>query len=399
MSSMFNVGNIGKSTSTVAANAVNSVASAANSVSSTVTTAVNSALGKVNSVANSVANSAVSAVNSAANSAVSAVNSAANSAAKAVPSANSLMSFNSAPKNSNAPKNNAPKNNSPKNSGNSNFMNIFNNSGANNFKNIPSNSAAAAANSGSSLSTFGILFGVLLFLIATFLVAMFVFKDEFDVAWNYLVVSFRKLFKMDAPTNTTPENKEAKEEKDVTDAPPSSVETAAAADSKSSGLLSKILPMGSKEVFNVSMNDYTYYDAEPLCLALGAQLANYEQVKESWNKGADWCNYGWTKGQLAIYPTQKETWEKLQHGPPDQKGACGRPGVNGGFFDNPEMRFGVNCYGIKPEQSSNDERILMENGTIPRTASTLKMDKQIQDIKNNLDMIGILPFSQTKWSA
>jgi hypothetical protein len=327
------------------------------------------------------------------------VNSAVNSAAKAVPSANSLMSFNSAPKN-NAPKNNAPKNNSPKNSGNSNFMNMFNNSGANNFKNVPTNSSTATANSGSSsLSMFGILFGVLLFLIATFLVAMFVFKDEFDLAWNYLVVSFRKLFNMDAPTNTTPENKDAKEEKDVTTAPPSSVETAAGADSKSTSLLSKILPMGSKEVFNVSMNDYTYYDAEPLCLALGAELANYEQVKEAWNKGGDWCNYGWTKGQLAIYPTQKETWEKLQHGPPDQKGACGRPGVNGGFFDNPEMRFGVNCYGIKPEQSANDERILMENGTIPRTASTLKMDKQIQDIKNNLDMIGILPFSQTKWSA
>jgi len=380
---MFNVGNIGKSTSTVAANAVSSVANAANSVSSTVTTAVNSALGKVNSAANS---------------AVSAVNSAVNSAAKAVPSANSLMSFNSAPKN-NAPKNNAPKNNSPKNSGNSNFMNMFNNSGANNFKNVPSNAAATANSGSSSLSMFGILFGVLLFLIATFLVAMFVFKDEFDLAWNYLVVSFRKLFNMDAPTNATPENKDAKEEKDVTTAPPSSVETAAGADSKSTGLLSKILPMGSKEVFNVSMNDYTYYDAEPLCLALGAELANYEQVKEAWNKGGDWCNYGWTKGQLAIYPTQKETWEKLQHGPPDQKGACGRPGVNGGFFDNPEMRFGVNCYGIKPEQSANDERILMENGTIPRTASTLKMDKQIQDIKNNLDMIGILPFSQTKWSA
>jgi len=382
MSSMFNVGNIGKSTSTVAASAVNSVANAANSVSTTLTTAVNSALGKVNSV-----------VNSAANSAVSAANSAVNSAAKAVPSANSLMSFNS------APKNNAPKNNSGKNSGNSNFMNMFNNSGANNFKNVPSNAAAAANSGSSSLSMFGILFGVLLFLIAAFLVAMFVFKDEFDLAWNYLVVSFRKLFNMDAPTNTTPENKDAKEEKDVTTAQPSSVETAAGADSKSASLLSKILPMGSKEVFNVSMNDYTYYDAEPLCLALGAELANYEQVKEAWNKGADWCNYGWTKGQLAIYPTQKETWEKLQHGPPDQKGACGRPGVNGGFFDNPEMRFGVNCYGIKPEQSANDERILMENGTIPRTASTLKMDKQIQDIKNNLDMIGILPFSQTKWSA
>jgi len=157
--------------------------------------------------------------------------------------------------------------------------------------------------------------------------------------------------------------------------------------------------MGKKEVFNVSSNEYTFYDAEPLCLALGAQLATYDQVKTAWNSGADWCNYGWSKGQLAIYPTQKETWNKLQNGPPDQKSACGQPGVNGGYFDNPEMRFGVNCYGVKPEQSSNDERLLMENGTIPKTATTLKVDQQIADIKDNIDMVGILPFSSQKWGA
>jgi hypothetical protein len=274
-------------------------------------------------------------------------------------------------------------------------MNAFNNKGANSAANSGKN---AAANSSQSSSSLAVLFGVGIFLVGVFLVAMFVFENEFNVAWNYLVMSFRKLFKMDA-TVSTPESKEDKAEKDVTEAPASSVETAANADTKSASLLNKILPMGSKEVFNVSVNDYTYYDAEPLCTALGAELANYDQVKEAWNKGADWCNYGWTKGQLAIYPTQKETWNKLQHGPPDQKNACGRPGVNGGFFDNPEMRFGVNCYGVKPDQSANDERLLMENGTIPKTASTLKMDKQIQDIKNNLDMIGILPFNQMKWSA
>ena len=28
---------------------------------------------------------------------------------------------------------------------------------------------------------------------------------------------------------------------------------------------------------------------------------------------------------------------------------CGRPGVNGGYFDNPNIKFGVNCYGQKPD--------------------------------------------------
>ena len=59
----------------------------------------------------------------------------------------------------------------------------------------------------------------------------------------------------------------------------------------------------------------------------------------------------------------------------------------------------MNCYGVKPDQSANDERVLMENGTIPKTASTLKMNKQIEEIKENIDMVGILPFSGTKWSA
>jgi len=367
---MFNTG-------TLASNALNSLTkaanSAANSTTSTLTTAVNSTMSAVNSAVNSAANTTTTAINSAATTTVSAVNSAVNSVAPAV---NSLMPFNNSGKNAS------------KNSGMNNFRNVFNNS--NSGKNA--NAAAAATAASSGISSYGVIFGVFLFLVATFLVAMFVFKNEFEVAWNYLVVSFRKLFKMDTPTNETPEQKAEQDEKGVTTSPP-------AATDKSASLLDKILPMGSKEVFNVSLNDYTFYDAEPLCMALGAELASYEQVKEAWNKGGDWCNYGWTKGQLAIYPTQKETWDKLQGGPADEKSACGRPGVNGGYFDNPEMRFGVNCYGIKPEQSANDERLLMENGTIPKTASTLKMDKQIQDIKNNLDMVGILPFNSSKWSA
>ena len=28
-------------------------------------------------------------------------------------------------------------------------------------------------------------------------------------------------------------------------------------------------------------------------------------IIEAYKKGAEWCNYGWTQGQLATYPTQK----------------------------------------------------------------------------------------------
>ena len=35
---------------------------------------------------------------------------------------------------------------------------------------------------------------------------------------------------------------------------------------------------------------------------------------------------------------------------------CGRPGINGGFIDNPNVRFGVNCFGTKPAISAEEQR-------------------------------------------
>jgi hypothetical protein len=171
--------------------------------------------------------------------------------------------------------------------------------------------------------------------------------------------------------------------------PPSSTQT----------IVEKILPLGSPEVFNVSKNDYTYYDAEPLCKALGAQLATYDQVKDSYEKGADWCNYGWVKGQVAVYPTQKNTWDSIQQGPEEERGACGKPGLNGGYFDNPELRFGVNCYGVKPNQSAHDEAELMKKGVIPKTTAGLKIEKKIQEFQEESTQLGILPFNEGKWSS
>ena len=40
------------------------------------------------------------------------------------------------------------------------------------------------------------------------------------------------------------------------------------------------------------------------------------------------------EGQTAYYPTQKCTWDKK---------TCGKPGINGGFFSNPYLKFGANC--------------------------------------------------------
>ncbi len=168
-------------------------------------------------------------------------------------------------------------------------------------------------------------------------------------------------------------------------------------ESNPSDLVEKILPTGSPQVYNVSKNTFTYYDAEPLCKAMGAELATYDQVKSAWERGADWCNYGWVKGQMAVYPTQKETWEKLQAGPEEQRMACGNPGLNGGYFDNPEMRFGVNCYGPKPSQSKHDANVLGKGA--PLSPGALEFDRKVAKYRSESDSLGVLPFNNEKWNT
>jgi len=163
-------------------------------------------------------------------------------------------------------------------------------------------------------------------------------------------------------------------------------------------LIEKVLP-GRQQVFNISKNNYSYYDAEPLCKALGAELATYEQIKQAYASGADWCNYGWVKGQMAVYPTQTDTWNQLQSGPEEQRGACGSPGVNGGFFDNPELKFGVSCYGIKPDQKDHDATAITSGEGAPLSPGALEFDKKVSKYRGEANHISILPFSKSSWSA
>jgi hypothetical protein len=167
--------------------------------------------------------------------------------------------------------------------------------------------------------------------------------------------------------------------------------------------LSGVLPhpnfsTGGKQVFNVSRNIYTYHDAAAVCSALDSDLATYEQVKDAYEQGADWCNYGWVMGQMAVYPTQKETYEKLQKGNPQYHNACGRPGINGGYFDNPELLFGVNCFGVRPAKSAMDE-LNNSEVALPPTTDEIEFDKKVQKFRDQLDDTTVLPFNKNSWSG
>ena len=61
-----------------------------------------------------------------------------------------------------------------------------------------------------------------------------------------------------------------------------------------------------KEAYNIPDNRFTYDDAKAICMAYGGDLATYNQIEESYNKGGEWCNYGWSDDQMVLFPTQKK---------------------------------------------------------------------------------------------
>lgn len=153
-----------------------------------------------------------------------------------------------------------------------------------------------------------------------------------------------------------------------------------------------------KQVFNIPGNYYTYNDAKALCRAYGAQLANYDQIENAYNNGAEWCNYGWSANQLALFPTQKKTYANLQT-IPGHENDCGRAGINGGYIANPNVKFGVNCYGYKPKIRSDEDELMKTAKPYPETPEDIAFQKKVDTMKTNLDQILVSPFNYDTWSS
>jgi hypothetical protein len=153
-----------------------------------------------------------------------------------------------------------------------------------------------------------------------------------------------------------------------------------------------------KEVFNISNNMYTYEDAQAVCSSYNAELATYSQIEQSYHGGGEWCNYGWSDNQMIFFPTQKSTWDKLQKNP-KTKNNCGRPGINGGYMANPNLKFGVNCYGVKPKPSTYESKLMNAkvNDVIPKTPEQQLVDDKVKLWKDN-NMLVVNSFNKDKWS-
>jgi hypothetical protein len=93
---------------------------------------------------------------------------------------------------------------------------------------------------------------------------------------------------------------------------------------------------------------------------------------------------------MSLFPTQQTTWDKLQK-TKDQKNACGRPGINGGYIDDAKIRFGINCFGKKPKPSAKDLADLAANtnsiANVPKSQEDIILEKkQTLKIKSNIQL-------------
>ena len=151
-----------------------------------------------------------------------------------------------------------------------------------------------------------------------------------------------------------------------------------------------------KQVFNIPGNYYDFENAKALCQAYDADLASYDQIEKAYNNGAEWCNYGWSANQLALFPTQKQTYDNLQK-IPGHEHDCGRAGINGGYIANPKVKFGVNCYGYKPKITEEEEDLMKTATPYPETAKDIAFQKRVDYWRKKVDEILVSPFNYDTW--
>ena len=148
-----------------------------------------------------------------------------------------------------------------------------------------------------------------------------------------------------------------------------------------------------KEVFHIANNKYNYREAKNICEKYNSELASYDQIEDAYNNGANWCSYGWSEDQLALFPTQKEKYNELKE-IPGHEHDCGRPGINGGYFPNKRIKFGVNCYGKKPKPKHKDKHYMHSVNHTPTIDKLIENKKKKNIYKNYI----VAPFNNDVWS-
>lgn len=301
------------------------------------------------------------------------------------------------------------------------ILNSINN-GVSSTTELLSNSVNSLTSSSNSENTnrkgiLGIMFGIvylILFIIITVLLVQYFFKvditqpiknmfiyktsqnpeHELDVIPDKITGEDVKLDKPPSflKDNNNNKNKNKKNEEDDTDDDSDD-------DDKDKGKIKSFSPkLPFKEVYHVPGNHYGYEESKSVCKALGGELASIKQMEDIYKKGGGWCSYGWSSNQMALFPTQYDHWNKLQT-IKGHENDCGRPGINGGYIANPNIKFGVNCYGYKPKMKPIEAKLMESADEYPITEQQKAFNKQVEHWKSKLNEIIIAPFNGKKWNA
>ena len=174
-----------------------------------------------------------------------------------------------------------------------------------------------------------------------------------------------------------------------TDAPKHNTSTRDASDNANCNNL-----LEDGEVFHIPDNVYGYDEASEICKLFDSRLATYDEIEDAYKKGANWCSYGWSSDQLALFPIQKSMYNELKKIPGHERD-CGRTGVNGGFMDK-KMKFGVNCYGKKP-YAGEDDLEYMKKFSYSNAYPDEEL-KAIEKKKENVKKLLVAPFNKEKWN-
>ena len=236
---------------------------------------------------------------------------------------------------------------------------------------------------------------IVLIAVMTLVLFVFFFKNVLNISIVDII--------QDIKGNLSGTNTDEEVEDSVTnidDNTQNEISTAAVDGSQETTDISGVVISDGNEVFNISTNAYTYDEAKAVCSIYGAELATYDQIEQAYNNGAEWCNYGWSEGQMAYFPTQKNTWTELQKNP-KAKNNCGRPGINGGFMANPSLKFGVNCFGKKPDPTDDDVRRLESKKyqAYPDQIYDKEMKAKMEKWKKNANkMLQLNSYNRNMWS-
>ena len=148
------------------------------------------------------------------------------------------------------------------------------------------------------------------------------------------------------------------------------------------------------EVFHISEQVFPFEQAGCKCAAYGAQLATKSQIIDAYNEGANWNTYGWSVGKQAFYPVQTDSYYKcLKNTNQEDWNECRGPGVVGGNF-RPTVKFGANCYGIRPEG-----HLSIPKPTGPPTEAEKCEVIGTYNANHPLRSDQVAPFNQQKWSV